>query len=116
MPFKDPERQREYERNRHQPSRWKDQSRKLREEVITAYGSKCVCCGEDESVFLVLDHINNDGAAHRKEIGKGGSMYRWIKRNGFPKDLFQILCWNCNAAKSILGRCPHSPLTALLGT
>src|ERR1035437_9280995 len=28
----------------------------------------CKCCGENEIAFLQADHIENDGAAHRKEI------------------------------------------------
>ena len=39
---------------------------KLRADAIEAYGSKCSCCGESESRFLTFDHINNDGAEHRR--------------------------------------------------
>ncbi len=73
--------------------------------VVEKYGGKCACCGEKELVFLAIDHIKNDGAAHRREIGNG-QIHRWLKRNNFPAG-FQVLCFNCNAAKHILGRCPH---------
>lgn len=79
---------------------------KLRTLVVDHYGARCACCGEVERAFLTLDHINNDGNAHRKEVGKSYQMYSWIKRNGFPP-IFQVLCWNCNLAKHILGACPH---------
>ncbi len=86
---------------------------KVRGEVIAAYGGRCTCCGEDTPEFLTIDHIYNDGAAHRKTIGNGktsqgsSEMYPWLKRNGFPKDRFQLLCMNCNCAKAWFGTCPH---------
>lgn len=80
------------------------QRKKLREEILTTYGSHCVCCGETEPVFLALDHINNDGAAHRAAVK---NIYRDVKKRGFPKDEFQLLCHNCNMAKHLLGECPH---------
>jgi hypothetical protein len=68
---------------------------------------RCQCCGETEIKFLSLDHVNNDGAKHRRELGKNvDHMYDWIIRNGFPP-MFQVLYFNCNYAKSAYGRCPH---------
>ena len=34
-------------------------------------------------------------------------MYRWLKKHGFPKEGFQLLCYNCNCAKGFFGKCPH---------
>lgn len=82
----------------------------LKAEVITAYGGRCACCGESMSQFLTIDHINNDGAEHRKSLGQfpfGKTIYKWLKERGFPKDNFQLLCFNCNCAKGLFGRCPH---------
>lgn len=76
--------------------------------VMEAYGGKCACCGETELAFLTIDHVNNDGADHRREIGKGG-LYYWLVREGFPEG-FQVLCANCNLAKEICGACPHTYL------
>lgn len=78
---------------------------KLKEEIFEHYGTECVCCGESMLPFLVIDHINNDGANHRKTL-KGKNIYQWLKLNNFP-DGFQTLCWNCNSAKGIYGLCPH---------
>lgn len=72
--------------------------------VINHYGGKCACCGEKEYRFLTIDHKNNDGAQHRKTIGK--TLYYWLYQNGFPKE-FQILCWNCNCSRHFWGKCPH---------
>jgi len=76
-----------------------------RQRVLEYYGNKCGCCGEVTYEFLTVDHINNNGAKHRKEL-KGSSVYNWIIKNNFPDD-FQILCYNCNCAKGFYGKCPH---------
>lgn len=87
----------------------------LRHEAIMAYGGyKCACCGETEPLFLSIDHINNDGAEHRRSLGyegngKGASSatYSWLKKNGYPGG-FQVLCMNCNTGKARNnGICPH---------
>lgn len=84
---------------------------KYRSAALAAYGNKCSCCGEAEPTFLVIDHVNDDGSEHRKQLNKGGSsrgslpVYRWLKDHNYP-DGFQVLCHNCNYAKSV-GGCPH---------
>lgn len=61
-------------------------------------------------MFLTLDHVLNDGAKHRREIGANGlGVYYWLRDNAFPSG-FQVLCWNCNLAKRILGVCPHQKI------
>jgi hypothetical protein len=68
---------------------------------------ECACCGEKEYRFMTIDHVNNDGAEHRKTVG---SKYicSWLIQNNFP-DGFQVLCANCNQAKrnGTMGICPH---------
>lgn len=76
-----------------------------RAEVQTAYGNRCACCGETEPAFLTIDHINNDGHLHRKS--RNHNYYLQVKREGFPKDKYQLLCMNCNCAKAWFGVCPH---------
>ena len=86
--------------------RGRERIRRLREEVLDAYGRKCACCGEVEEVFLVLDHIHGGGTQHRKELNNG----HWlsvVKRERFPKDKYQLLCKNCDWAKYRMGYCPH---------
>ena len=80
---------------------------KLKREVIAAYGGKCQCCGETEPAFLTIDHVNDDGASHRKAIGRA-RVYHWLKKHGYPKDGFQLLCFNCNCGRRVNGGvCPH---------
>lgn len=72
----------------------------VRRQVLEAYGGVCVGCGERDHDRLAVDHVNNDGSSHRKELGgSSGRLYIWLIREGFPKDRFQILCHNCNFVK-----------------
>ena len=88
-----------------------DRRKQVRHRVYMAYGGyRCACCGETEPKFLSIDHINNDGAEHKRmhRLHTGEQMYRWLIRNKFPKG-FQILCMNCNWGKrGNDGVCPHS--------
>lgn len=74
-----------------------------RKSCIDAYGGQCACCGLSSEKYLQLDHINNDGKDHRKQIYPNnhhrGSMYTWAFRNNFPNNL-QLLCANCHQAKT----------------
>ena len=89
----------------------KESRQLLRVEVLRIYGGKCNCCGEAEQQFLQIDHINNDGYKHRREILKGRPIYEWLKMMGFPKDEFQLLCANCNYSKRLNnGVCIHKLL------
>ncbi len=70
---------------------------------------QCSKCGFEDIRALCIDHINGDGANHRRQItsndlskkprdGGGSNTYRWLKRNGYPEG-FQVLCFNCNQIK-----------------
>ncbi|MDP3891935.1 hypothetical protein [Nocardioides sp.] len=74
-------------------------------EVLSHYGGICVCCGESRYEFLSMDHPNNDGAQHRRDI-TGPNFRRWLKRNNFPPG-FRVLCINCNFSRGRYGYCPH---------
>lgn len=97
----------------------KQRRKERRKRIIDYYGGKCVCCGESESFFLSIDHINNDGANHRAHItkqrgrGKGAgstTMDKWIEKNSYP-DILQLLCHNCNMGKHLNnGICPHKSI------
>lgn len=81
---------------------------KFREKVIEMYGGMCSCCGESTHEFLQIDHINNDGAAQRKSgCGVGHRFYRWLVKNGCPRDAYRLLCCNCNFSRGKYGYCPH---------
>jgi hypothetical protein len=55
--------------------------RAVRSKAIQAYGGVCACCGLDDEPFLSIDHINNDGAEHRRQerlSGAGYHVYKWL--------------------------------------
>ena len=69
----------------------------------------CRCCGENSyTEFLDVDHIAGkkqmDSIPELVKLGysstkSGGGLHRWLIDNNYP-DGFQILCKNCNGAKS----------------
>lgn len=79
-----------------------------KDRVFSHYGKVCACCAESIFEFLTIDHVNNDGAAHRKTTKRAGSgLYHWLLSRGFPVG-FQTLCRNCNWGKHVNGGiCPH---------
>jgi hypothetical protein len=71
--------------------------------VITAYGGCCAVCGISNIQYLTIDHIDNNGAEHRRKVmgdpkQAGWNFYRWLMNNNYP-DGFQVLCYNHNASK-----------------
>lgn len=118
----DPERYRKHRHDSNQRSYWKDpekhrdearrQRATLREEFVAAYGGACTCCGETEPAFLTVEHVLRDGKAHRSTVGNAPeAVLRDLKRRGWPKDDYTLLCFNCNMARWRLGVCPHQRKT-----
>lgn len=60
----------------------------------------CANCGIDDVDVLCIDHINDDGAEHRKHVGSGKALHYWLKREGYPLG-YQVLCRNCNWKKHL---------------
>jgi hypothetical protein len=71
--------------------------------VFRHYGGKCLHCGVSDFEVLTIDHINNDGAAHRKRLwdSSGRAIYKYLIENDFPPG-YQILCRNCNWKKYLV--------------
>ncbi len=77
----------------------------LKKMVLSHYGNNkdsCVICGENRLDCLSIDHINDDGAKHKREIGyaSGSNLYRWLQNNKYPEG-FQVLCMNCQFIKRV---------------
>lgn len=79
----------------------------LRNKALIKYGHMCICCGERKRGFLTFDHMNNDGAAHRRELrGASVRFYLWLLEE--TREDIGILCWNCNCGRQHNGGvCPH---------
>ena len=91
----------------------KELSYNLKKEVLTHYcsGKKpyCVCCGYDELVGLTLDHIHGRKNIPTDEAKLDGHKLRSrLKKKNYPKN-YQVLCFNCNSAKSDKDTCPGLP-------
>jgi 5-methylcytosine-specific restriction endonuclease McrA len=75
---------------------------KLRLDVLSAYGGKCAVCGIKNPQYLTIDHIDNNGAEHKRTLFGAANtsqrLYAWLRRNEYPPG-FQVLCWNHNASK-----------------
>lgn len=88
--------------------KFKIRRREIKHQIIFHYSKGlmcCSCCGEVNIGFLTIDHLNGNGNKHRKTIKT--ELYLWLRRNNFPKG-FQVLCYNCNMARSKYdGICPH---------
>jgi len=87
-------------------ARNREKRRRIRENVLTKYGGRCVCCGETQFEFLAVDHVNNNGSKERKEIGGSCRVYKKLLTLPIQSD-YQILCHNCNMSIGFYGYCPH---------
>ena len=102
----------QYEKNRpHKLAQAKRYRDELRDAALLAYSHgappMCQCCGDTHREFLEIDHVENNGAEHRREVGSTIQVLRWLRKNNYPSG-FQLLCRNCNHAKWVYGSCPHS--------
>ena len=116
------QRHREKELKRHKASRikFKDKIKQrivdLKLEVYSHYSKvisksdvpvcACIGCDEKHIEFLTLEHINGRKSMNHAPSLKAEKLCRRLKRDGYPKGM-QVLCWNCNFAKGVLGICPH---------
>jgi hypothetical protein len=74
--------------------------KQLKFDAINKYSNgqlTCMKCGYSSIEMLSIDHINGDGAQHKKERDIG-SLYIWLRNNNYP-DGYQTLCMNCQYIK-----------------
>lgn len=83
--------------------------RRIKNEMIDAYGGKCNICGTAYREFMSIDHIEGGGCLHRRELNmhSGSEFIKWLWKNGWPQNEYQLLCFNCNCSKAINRRSNH---------
>lgn len=83
----------------------KQYNTRLKNLVFQHYENQCTGCRIKDTRLLQIDHINNDGAEHRRQLSpktrgsSGAYFYLWIIKNNFPTNL-QLLCANCHFLKT----------------
>lgn len=73
----------------------------LRIQTLDILGNKCSKCGYNkEKRILMVDHVNDNGAAEREENGQSWKYRKQIleKIKSGSKE-YQLLCPNCSAIK-----------------
>lgn len=99
MPFKDPQKNKDYQKNWIKLKRERTQEsqrkylRSLRIRVIEKLGGKCVNCGCDNFAALEINHIKGCG---RKDRRVGSKQYYLSILSDKIKDL-EMTCIVCNA-------------------
>lgn len=78
----------------------------LRARVLAYYGGTppaCLWCGS--TTKLELDHIENDGAEHRRDLrALHLTLEEWLIAEDFPADIVQVLCQRCHHTKTRLAQ------------
>ena len=82
----------------------------MKEWVYDKLGNRCKLCGDNERLFLTIDHIGGGGRAHR-QAHRGRDLYRHIKQDPHIKKKYRILCFNCNCS---LLRCDELTLKRII--
>jgi len=90
------------------------QRRDTKEFVLRSYSKgkpKCACCGFSNFNGLALDHIyGRKQMGHSRDFSSDDlrmTLKKEYKKTGKWPSGFQVLCHNCNSAKSDTGVCPH---------
>jgi hypothetical protein len=76
---------------------------KVKNELFTLLGNKCVVCGYT-GLALQLEHVNNNGREDVKKIGKGfGTSYYSVVIERIKKGSkdYQLMCANHNMEKEL---------------
>ena len=83
--------------------RHNEKYREVVTKLFNLLGNKCANCENTDKRVLQVDHINGDGAKHRKERN-----YAWwkiyadmIKSVEAGENKYQLLCANCNLVNAV---------------
>lgn len=107
------------DQRRQDNDRRRQRQTEIRDAVQEHYGGVCAECGAGGVLGfeLQLDHVNDDGAEHRRwlieeqglKTPSGRPFYAWLYRSGFPKKPeLQLLCQSCHHNKTYPNRLDES--------
>jgi hypothetical protein len=79
----------------------REAKQKLKKEIHSLLGDKCIKCGFADNRALQIDHIHGGGYIERKEYNKSpGKYYKNILVSILQtENRYQLLCANCNWIK-----------------
>jgi len=72
---------------------------KLRNEILSLLGSKCIRCGFSDIRALQIDHVHGGGTKERKNYGSMPLYRKILKEIKAGSKDYQLLCANCNWIK-----------------
>lgn len=98
------------ERRESDTERKKRKRQEYRDACQAHYGGVCQHCGSEGRLGfnMQLDHKNDDGADHRRELKEAGLLpgdggwhfYRWLVQNDYPDERpIWLLCEDCHRSK-----------------
>jgi 5-methylcytosine-specific restriction endonuclease McrA len=96
MPYKDIEKQREYQRLRQQKN-----TLKYRQIVVAMFGGECKRCKYDENIFAFqIDHVTPLLRSIEERNGGTNTVWRDLATGKLSIEGLQMLCANCHAIKT----------------
>ena len=103
MPYSNPQKQRDFQKNWIATKRSKDRDsqrrywKKIRKQVIDKLGGRCINCGCDNPDALEINHINGGGNEDKRINGNGKQFYLHILNGTRKTDDLEMTCIVCNA-------------------
>jgi hypothetical protein len=77
----------------------------LKMEFLIAYGGRCICCGESKMDLLTVEHVKFKG--YKLIYEQTNTLIRKLKDLGWPKEGYEIKCYNCNLSTKYGTPCAH---------
>ena len=83
---------------------YREKQLRLRKEIVTTLGGRCVSCGFDDFRALHIDHkVGGQGTQERLKWG-GGYYKKVLDLVRAGTDKYQVLCANCNQIKKVVNK------------
>jgi len=78
--------------------------RRQQDEIVERYGGRCAKCGFDNAAALSLEPKRG---ARPPGWRSPCQRYALLRREGFPRGKYHLLCANCKLVEASNGRRPH---------